>query len=253
MHAVLSLGAVYERYLTTHRRSLRETHHFSECTSLFNRRLSLPVPPQDRDALWGTAATLAILSFSSLDATTPDESWPLRAPDSSDLEWMRIGDGKKAVWQITDPLRPDSLFSSMATTFAEMYSPLPEVGIDGVDVALARVCGLDECSTAQSSPFFTVVHSVSKLYSLPDEQLTNGRAFSFGTHMQPAFKTLLEGKDPVALLILYLWYRRARIAVWWVELRARVECPAICLYLRRYHADSTGIHAFLSREDWPLP
>jgi hypothetical protein len=251
MHAILALGAVYWRYISAGaQRSLLEAHHVAECTNLFNKRLNLPIAPDDRDAIWGTAATLGVITFCPMDAAgTREESWPLKPSDPSDLDWLRVGDGKKVIWQIADPLRPDSIFVTMAATFAQMHSPLPEVGIDGVDPSLARLCRLDEASTAQTSSFFTAVHSLSKLYRLPEEHLTNGRAFAWTAHMHPAFKALLEVKDPVALLVLYLWYSRTRKAVWWIELRARLECPAISTYLRRYHGDYTALHRILSEYD----
>lgn len=250
MHAILALGAVHQRHVSARpRRSLLEAHHLAECTNLFHKRLSFPVAPEDKDAIWGTASTLGVVTFSSMDAGTQEDSWPLKPSDPSDLDWIRMGDGKKVIWQIADPLRPDSIFATMATSFAQMHFPLPEVGIDGLDPALARLCRLDQASAAHTSPFFTVVHSLSKLYSLPEEHITNGRAFALATHMQPAFKALLAVKDPVALLMLYLWYCRARKAVWWIELRARLECPAILTYLRQYHGDYTALHQLLTKYD----
>ena len=153
-----------------------------------------------------------------------------------------------AVWHATDPLRLDSLFSVMASTFNQMHAPLQAHGIDGVPVALARICSLSETSTVENNPYFAVVHAVSQVYNLPDDQVVTGRVLVFLTQMRPEFKALLQKKDRVALLILYLWYCRARRAVWWIEFRARVECPAICLYLRRYHGDDADIEAFLSGE-----
>lgn len=60
------------------------------------------------------------------------------------------------------------------------------------------------------------------------------------------FESLLRDRDPVALLLLYLWYSKARQGIWWIELRARVEVPAICLYLRRYHSERRDIMVFLT-------
>lgn len=176
------------------------------------------------------------------------ESWPLRAADPSDLEWMRVGDGKEVVWHMADPLRPDSLFSVTAATFAHMHAPLPTAGLAGVPAPLARLCDLHESSTAESNPFFAVVHAVFKLYSLPDNHVSPGRALSFWTHMPAQFKLLLQDKHPIALLILYLWYCRARLSVWWIELRARVECPAIILYLQYYHEDNASLQELLLGE-----
>lgn len=251
MHSLLALTAVHERHSSISlpaRRSLQESFHWTRCTALFNQRLNLPIEPQDRDALWGTAAALAIVSFASLDAVTPEDSWPLKPSEPSDLEWLRMGDGKKALWRLTNPLRPDSIFKIMASTFAEMHSQLTTTSIDCVPIALARLCNLDGLSTAESNPYFTAVHAVIHLQCLPDEQLTPGRALSFLSHVPTAYKLLLQKKDPTALLILLLWYCRARRAIWWIDARARIECPAILLYLRQYHKDNAPVQALLPSE-----
>lgn len=248
MHGILALTAAHCRSLTTQlpsHGSPQELYHISQCTSLFRACLAGPVEPDDKDALWATASTLGVLAFSSLDATSATESWPLKATSSSDLEWLRMGEGKMAVWHMADPLRPDSLFSGAASTYAQIHAPLPSVGIDGIPPRLAELCKIDESSTAESSPFLTASHAVSKLYSLSDSHLTTGRVLPFLTQMPTSFKLLLHAKDPVALLLLYLWYCRARVAVWWIDLRARVECPAILQYLKLYHPDNTLIREFL--------
>lgn len=251
MHGILALTAGYCRSLTSElpsRASSEELLHISQCTSLFRARLASPVglvSPVDKDALWAAASTLGVLAFSSLDATSAADSWPLTPTSPSDLEWMRISEGKMAVYHVVDPLRPESLFSAMASTYAQVHAPLPMAGIDGISPRLAKVCNLQGSSTAESSPFFTPAHAISKLCSLSDSHLTTGRALAFLAQMPTQFKSLLHAKDPVALLLLYLWYCKARLAVWWVDLRARVECPAILLFLQQYHPNNTSIHEFL--------
>src|SRR6201992_1574404 len=109
MHGTLAVAAVHDRYLgvtSAHPRSFRESYHWSQCTILFNKWLSQSIKEEHKDPLWATAGTLAILTFSSINACFPEESWPLSAPDSSDLEWLRLGTGKMALWHLVNPLRP---------------------------------------------------------------------------------------------------------------------------------------------------
>jgi hypothetical protein len=35
---------------------------------------------------------------------TPEEAWPFRPSNSSDLEWFRVSDGKKAILNLTGPV-----------------------------------------------------------------------------------------------------------------------------------------------------
>lgn len=248
MHASLAVAFAYDRYQNSSlgsRRTLEECYHWSRSTVLFNRRLREHIETKDKDPIWGTAAALAILSFSSPDACTAEESWPLKRSEPSDLEWLRMIKGKMSLWRIINPLRPDSLFRVMASTFADMHSPLPGKGIDGIPQALAAVCNLEGSSTAENNPYFNAAHAVSLIQGLPDCQVTTGHTQLFIRSIQGPFKYLLREKDPVALLLLYLWYCKAGRSIWWIELRARVECPSICSYLGLYHRERSAVHAFL--------
>ncbi|RDL30234.1 uncharacterized protein BP5553_10512 [Venustampulla echinocandica] len=212
MHASLAVALAYDRYLNSplsSRRTPEECYHWYQTTALFNRRLREPIETKDKDPIWGTAAALVMLTFSTPDSYTPEESWPLKPSGPSDLEWLRMSKGKMSLWRITDPLRPDSLFRVMAPTYAQMNSPLPEKGIDGITRGLAIACHLEDSSTAENNPYFNAAHAVSQLQGLPDSQVITGQTELFTRSIRGAFKSLLQEKDPVALLLLYLWYRKA--------------------------------------------
>jgi hypothetical protein len=248
MHGTLAVTAVHNRYLgvtPTHRRSLRESYHWSQCTTLFNKWLSQPIKEEHKDPLWATAGTLAILTFSSINTCSPEETWPLGALDSSDLEWLRLGAGKMALWHLVNPLRPESVFRIMSGTFAYMRQPLPAKGTDGVSAELVQLCGLDESSTRENNPYFTVAHGISQVLEVPKGEASLGRAMMVFSHMHGEFGTCLQNKDPVALVLFCLWYTRARESKWWIDFRARYELPAICTYLQRYHGDCSAIQALI--------
>jgi hypothetical protein len=248
MHASLAVALTYDRHLntsSTSRRSLEECYHWSRSTVLLNRRLREPIEAEDRDPIWGTAAALAILTISSPDACTPEESWPSRTSDDAQLDWLHMSEGKMALWDMVNPLRPDSIFHVMEATFAQMASPLPERGTHGIPEPIAVVCHLDDPSTAETNPYFHAAYAVSQILCLPDDEVTTGPTQRFARSIRGRFKELLRERDPVALLLLYLWYRKAGRNIWWLELRARVECPSICLYLRLHHKRNAAIQAFL--------
>ncbi|OQE35470.1 hypothetical protein PENCOP_c013G01294 [Penicillium coprophilum] len=248
MHASLAVALTYDRHLKdplNSPRTVEECYHWSQSTVLLNKRLREPIETKDKDPIWGTAAALVILSFSSPDACTPDQSWPLKSSDSSDLDWVRMSKGKMSLWHMVNPLRPDSLFCVMAATFAQMNSPLSKEGIEGIPGAVAAVCNLEDSSMAETNPYFHAAHAVSQILGVPDSEVTLGRTEPFMRSIHGPFKDLLQKRDPVALLLIYLWYRKASRSIWWIELRARVECPSICLYLRLYHKDNRAVQSFL--------
>ncbi|RAK95541.1 Zn(II)2Cys6 transcription factor domain-containing protein [Aspergillus ibericus CBS 121593] len=247
MHASLAVALTYDRHLKRSgcRRTLEECYHWSQATVLLNNRLSGPIQTEDKDPIWGTAAALVILTFSS-DAYTAEQAWPLTSSDS-DLDWLRLSKSKMLLWHIVNPLRPDSLFHVLAATFAEMQSPLPQRGIDGMPQALAAMCNLNDTSTAETNPYFRAAHAVSQILNRP--KITIGQSQIFMDSIHGPFEDLLREKDPAALLLLYLWYCRASRSIWFIELRARVECPSICSYLRRYHSENGAVQAFLPKGD----
>lgn len=248
MHASLAVALTYDRHLNSSfgcRRSLEECYHWSQSTVLLNKRLREPIKAKDKDPIWGTAAALTILTFSSPDAYTPEESWPIKSSGHSDLDWLRMSKGKMSLWHIVNPLRSDSLFRVMVATFAHMHSPLPGRGIDGIPRTLAAVCLLKDSSTAKNNPYFYAAHTLSQILSLPDSEVTTGHIQLFTRSIYGVFEDLLRKRDPVALLLLYLWYRKAGRSIWWIELRARVESPSICSYLRLYHKGNLAVQAFL--------
>lgn len=248
MHASIAVALAYDRYLNSSspcRRTLEECYHLSQSTVLFNRQLREPIETKDKDPIWGTAAALALLTFSCPDACTPEESWPLKPTDPSDLEWLRIGEGKMSLWPIADPLRPDSLFCVLEPIYTQLRSPLPGKGIDGIPRALVTICHLQDTSTTETNPYFNAAHALSRLQDLTDKQVTIGHTELFTRAIHGRFKSLLREKDPVALILIYLWYGKAGRSIWWIELRARVERPSICSYLRLYHKENIAIQAFL--------
>jgi hypothetical protein len=251
MHASLAVTFTYDRHLNKvgSRRSIEECYHWSQSTALLNRRLREPMKEKDKDPIWATAAALTILIFSSPDPCKPEESWPLKPSDRSDLDWLHMSKGKMSLWHIVDPLRPDSLFRVMGGAFAQMKPPFPKRGKDGVPDDLAAVCFLSDASTPSDNPYFYAAHAVARLLSLPDSEVTTCRTQIFILNIHSPFEDLLRSRDPVALLLLYLWYRKASPSTWWIALRAKVECPSICLYLQLYHKGNAVVQAFLPRSD----
>lgn len=241
------MAAVHDRYLETSpkRRCLRESYHWFQCTTLFNKWLSQNIKEEHKDPIWAATGTLNILAFSSINASSTNEAWPLGPEDSSDLEWLRLGTGKMKLWSLVEPLRPQSVFRVMCTTLIQMRTPLPSKGIDGALKDLVQLCEMDADSTQQNNPYFKVVHGLSRLLTLPEGNASLGNTLMSCNYMHDEFEVLLRDKDPVALLLLCLWYAKARQDKWWIDFRARYEVPAICSYLKQHHGGNRSIQALI--------
>lgn len=188
--------------------------------------------------MWATAVTLSNLAFSSIDVSSSEQAWPLKISDASDLQWLRLKGSDKALWQLANPMREGSVFREvMVEMFELMHRSLPLRGVEGVDVELVELCGLHELSNPENNPYFGFAHALSRLLAVPKGEASLGQVFLVVNAISDELRTCLEEKDPVALILLYLWYSRARECRWWIDLRARYEMPAIRIYLQRHHRD----------------
>lgn len=159
-----------------------------------------------------------------------------------DLVWLRMNEGKAQVWALTDPARPDSIFSSVSQAMASKMPKLPTRGVgDGVPPALARLCGLREGSSGpDDNAYFRAAHALGYILAFDPSRESSCRYFSFLGFMDGGFRELLRARDPTALVLLALWYSMAKKTVWWLSFRAEVELKAIRMYLARsheYHGD----------------
>ena len=248
MHVIHTVTAIHDRYLYSSpksRQTTTEAYHWSQAATLFNKKLSSPVQPFDRDAVWATAVLLCSTIFSSVEASDPEEAWPLKCPESSDLEWLRMLCGKLVIWDLTDPTRPDSAFHALA----DMHQSwdLSSIGseLESIPPAFIQLCGLENPSTACDNPYRAPMRALAPLLHIECNQSTVPNFLSFICGLQTDFKRLLEQKDPRALLMLAYWYAKICQSLWWTVRRAKLECQATCLYLERYHASETAIQEML--------
>jgi len=250
MHVIQTLTAIHDRYisgLAYSRSTISEVYHLSRAAALFNQKLNGPVQPDDRDALWATAALLGHIAFSSIEASTPEEAWPLTAPDPSDLEWIGISEHKVVIWNIANPLRYDSIFRSVVEDFKGNGSVCCEVSksvFEGVPSSFITLYGLDDADAVNNS-YYDAVLVLAPLLAIECNRGTIVKFLHFVSPIKPGFKNLLRQKDPRALLLLAYWYAKVLHSVWWLDRRATIECQAICIYLERYHEDETAIMELL--------
>jgi hypothetical protein len=223
---------------------MEEIYHLYQAAALFNKKLSGPIRDDDRDALWASAGLLSQIAFSFIEASTPEEAWPLTPPDQADLEWIAMSENKMAIWEIANPMRPESIFNALAMDVMKHSATIcgvSESKIEDLPPLFIEVYDLENDSIADSCPYRATALLLSTLLSMECSFNTLVKFLSFASHMDPKFKPLLQKKDPRALLLLAYWYAKVLNSVWWLDRRATLECQAICIYLERSHADETAI------------
>ncbi|KAL2262265.1 hypothetical protein VTK26DRAFT_1947 [Humicola hyalothermophila] len=243
MHAILAVRAIHDRYqgnTLISGSTPREAYHAFEGASLFDKKLSGPVPPKERDTLWMAATYLGIVASCSNIPGTPEESWPLKS-DPSHLDWLRMTAAKMGHLGAGQPPATESLFRNMAKEFEEMYTPLPTGPIEGAPPALLRLCRITSSSSAANNPYYAAVRVLAPFFDAKPGAVARPKLLSFVSQVRPGFRALLYERGPIALLLLAIWYEKSRSHIWWMRHRATVEYQAISRYLRRYQGHNKAV------------
>lgn len=247
MHSLLALTSMHDRYLSgSHNqpRPAREAFHQYRTIALFNARLAKSVQPSPSEsaALWVTAVLLSTTTFCRIEATTPEEAWPLKQPSPSDLSWVTMGEGKTRLWNMTRPFTSEARFQGLVPPSIKGIIPKSSTQSDlnGLPSGLIKLCDLDLVAN-DKNPYHAVAATLAKAIHIDYVS----RLLSFLiliSNIPPDYKLLLKQKDPRALLLLAYWYAKlCEVEVWWLRPRALLEGHATCIYLRRYHSDDSEL------------
>ncbi|CZT18274.1 uncharacterized protein RCC_04119 [Ramularia collo-cygni] len=235
LHAVLRFTLLHDRYLYDPlgtSPSAAEAFHGYHAAALFSQVLSESSHSNDvKDALWGTSALLGAGSFAAFEGISAAEAWPLKPPSVSDLDWLKMSEGKNAVWRLANPTRDDSQFRDVieAELRKQNSIPLQCVG-PAVDGFRAHCAHLMEAG--EDSPYFQAASILERLAPMQCSHETAIWFLSFVGHMDPAYMQLVAAKDSTALVLLAWWFAKLlEYNVWWVSRRCRFECQAICVFL----------------------
>jgi len=161
------------------------------------------------------------------------------------LQWLKLSDGKKEVWNIIQPFRSDCVFQPLALEFTT-FLPTPKgPGIETLPPKFRALYGLDDVSTLDTNPYHDAASILARSLNTDCEFTSTTNFFAFLRQMSPDFKQLLERKDPRALLLLAYFYTQVcQYRKWWLR-RTMLECQAICIYLESNYQHEAEIQALL--------
>ncbi|KAH8659771.1 hypothetical protein BX600DRAFT_499107 [Xylariales sp. PMI_506] len=236
--------------LVTSMHRSRVAFHWYHGTALFHQLLSQDVNAlslNEVDALRAAATLLASAAFAYLDAADPREAWPLSS-GPLDLNWIKMGRGKDALWEKLSQRSsddPPSIFAVLVNP-SNMKSRIPDadapVRWELLFPQLDTISGLSESSIEVDGPFYTVVSILSQISPEVVTLANFYRAFTFIRKADDRYKQLLEEKNSHALLLFACWYAKlAGSSVWWLSRRSKLEGAAICAYLEDHCEDDFGL------------
>ena len=244
LHAVLRTTLMHDRYLFDPigtKPSAAEAFHGYHGTALFSQKLNSPLQESEKDALWATSALLGACAFASIDAISCQDAWPLKDPSPRDMDWLKMSEGKKEVWRLANPLREGSVWrdafelDQSKKLAAEDHKLHPE--LNRLYPYVTKLYHLDYPPPADGrgpDPYYTAASIVERLLPIECTYSTIVWFLSFIGHMEPAYRVLIEEKDPAALVLLSWWYAKMiPYGQWWLQRRCLFECQAVCIYLDR--------------------
>lgn len=173
----------------------------------------------------------------------PEQSWVFTS-NPADLNWLALQSGLRCLILMAHPYIPTSIWSVPFFEMGEEQRALQDdrPGREGLHQGLADFCGIDETTTAETSPYHDPLRILSPLLELkPCDQVENYNVVvSFIGRLQPEFINLLRAKDPRALMILAYWMGRiCPMSSFqpWIVARIVPECIAVCMYLEQTSTD----------------
>ncbi|KAF4481746.1 Sterol regulatory element binding [Fusarium agapanthi] len=174
MHVFIALALLHDQHLnpcqtSSHRTAL--AFHWYQATALFHRRLmaagSAPdvskLSGSERDSLWASGALLGAASMALLDAEDVYGVWPLKKSDSLDLDWLRMSDGKKVVWNIADPTRKDSIFHQLLKEWDGIPDGSRPIPPDALPAMFYDAFDIGPSSAAQNNPYHVAASLLAQL------------------------------------------------------------------------------------------
>jgi hypothetical protein len=242
MHMLLSITLMHDAHLTpTSSPTLKHLSllHWNTATKLFNALLAAPISPHHRDPIWATGVIIGAASFWYLHSTNPTEVWPLKPPEPDDLGWIKLGEGKRALWGIAEPTRRDSVFYEILKEKKGFGHARPEwirepdaYGV--IPGGVRSKFGIDQMSTVEGNVYLLPLLLLSRIR---DMRLTHDNVIYFLyviAFITPEFIALLEAKDPRAIFVVGWWFKIMQDGeLWWMVERAGVEGRAIRVWLGR--------------------
>lgn len=231
--------------------SPRELSHYLQGIIKFKQALTEPLSQSQRDALWITTTLLEVITLGSIEATCPEEAWPIKTSEmADDLNWMFITQVKGEMWRIADVANSDCSLRELANKPWNYRTAAPpfEPGFKNISPFLIRTLTIDSPDNPHTEAYRSKLRLLDGLMIMRCDQSTILYFLSFLSRMSEDCTRLLQSRDPGALMIMAYWYAKTsqNTGQWWIHRRSILECQSICLYLERYHGDIPGLQAILA-------
>ncbi|CAI7586611.1 unnamed protein product [Penicillium glandicola] len=233
MHSIIAAATTHLCTLHPENKAYRisAAYHWQQTINQYSTEVSKTITHSNMDKLYSTCLMISMHSF--LQETFNPHTSFVFTTDPTALTWLRLQAGLRHLLARTQPWLPQSMWW---TVFMESRDPLDfedkRPGRVGLDPDLADLCGITHDSTVESNPCLWPLRMLMGL--LPFERVS-GSFGVYNTFMgrleNPFYECLLEKEVPALVLLAWWLGLMCCVEEWWVEIRVRSECTAICMFL----------------------
>lgn len=234
MHAIIAAATTHLCTLVPENKDYRlaEAYHWQQTINQYSTEVSRKITYSNMDKLYSTCLMISMHSFYQ-ETFSPRTSFVF-TKDPTSLTWLRLQAGLRYLLERTTPWLPQSIWW---TVFMESRDPSLDYGdkrpgrVD-LDPDLADLCGIGDETTIEENPYLWPLRMLMVL--LPFERVTESSKF-YNTWMgrleNPFYECLLRKETPALVLLAWWLGLMCYVEEWWVEMRVRSECTAICMFL----------------------
>ncbi|KAJ5410128.1 uncharacterized protein N7487_004487 [Penicillium crustosum] len=234
MHAIIGAATTHLCTLLPENKDYRlaEAYHWQQTINQYSIEVSKKITYSNMDKLYSACLMISMHSFYQ-ETFSPRTSFVF-TKDPTSLTWLRLQTGLRYLLERTTPWLPQSMWW---TVFMESRDPSLDYedkrpGRVDLDPDLADLCGIGDQTTVEENPYLWPLRMLMAL--LPFERVTGSSKF-YNTWMgrleNPYYECLLRKETPALVLLAWWLGLMCYVEEWWVEMRVRSECTAICMFL----------------------
>ncbi|KAJ9480978.1 hypothetical protein VN97_g12536 [Penicillium thymicola] len=234
MHAIIAAATTHLCTLLPENKDYRlaEAYHWQQTIEQYSTEVSRKITHSNMDKLYSACLMISMHSFYQ-ETFNPRTSFVF-TKDPTSLTWLRLQTGLRYLLERTTPWLPQSIWW---TVFMESRDPSLDYedkrpGRVDLDPDLADLCGIGDETTIEENPYLWPLRMLMGL--LPFERVTGSSKF-YNTWMgrleNPFYECLLRKETPALVLLAWWLGLMCYVEEWWVEMRVRSECTAICMFL----------------------
>lgn len=234
MHAIIGAATTHLCTLLPENKDYRlaEAYHWQQTINQYSTEVSKKITHSNMDKLYSTCLMISMHSFYQ-ETFSPRTSFVF-TKDPTSLTWLRLQSGLRYLLERTTPWLPQSMWW---TVFMESRDPSLDYedkrpGRVDLDPDLADLCGIGDQTTIEENPYLWPLRMLMAL--LPFERVTGSSKF-YNTWMgrleNPFYECLIRKETPALVLLAWWLGLMCYVEEWWVEMRVRSECTAICMFL----------------------